>query len=49
MQSLARDLVDAGELDRDCIDRFVAVVHDAARSDRFAMSLTMFALVSRAD
>jgi len=43
MQSLARDLVDAGELDRDCIDRFIAVVHDAARSDRFVMSLTMFA------
>jgi hypothetical protein len=40
-------LIDAGELDRDGIDHFIAVVHNAARADRFAMSLMMFAVVAR--
>jgi hypothetical protein len=47
MRSLAEDLIDAGELDRDGIDHFNAVVHNAARADRFAMSLTTFAVVTR--
>lgn len=48
MQSLADDLVEAGQLDRAAGDRFVATIHDAARQDRFAMALTMFAVVGRA-
>jgi hypothetical protein len=43
----AEDLIDAGELDRDGIDHFIAVVHNAARANRLAMSLTMFAVVAR--
>lgn len=47
MRSLAEDLIDAGELDQDSLERFIAVVHDAARANRFSMSLTMFAVVAR--
>lgn len=47
MRSLAEDLVDAGELDPGDVDRFVVVVHEAARAERFSMSLTMFAVVAR--
>ena len=47
MRSLGDDLVDAGELDRHDVDRFVAVVEDAARANQFSMSLTMFAAVAR--
>lgn len=46
MQSLAEDVVDAGHLDRDEVDGFVATIHDAARRGRFSMSLTMHALVA---
>jgi hypothetical protein len=47
MRSLAEDLIDAGELDRHDLGRFIAIVHDAARANRFSMSLTMFAVVAR--
>ena len=40
-------LLNAIGLDNDGIDHFIAVVHNAARADRFAMSLTMFAVVAR--
>jgi SAM-dependent methyltransferase len=47
MRSLADDLVDAGQIDPVGADRFVATIHDAARRDRFAMALTMHAVVAR--
>ncbi len=46
MRSLADDLVEAGQLDQSGADAFVATIHDAARSGRFAMELTMFAVVA---
>jgi SAM-dependent methyltransferase len=46
MASLADDLADAGTLDRAGADRFLATVQDAARRDRFSMTLTMFGLVA---
>lgn len=50
MRSLAEDLVDIGEMDAGGIDRFVATIHEAARRDEFAMSLTMYAVLAiRAD
>jgi SAM-dependent methyltransferase len=48
MTSLADDLVDAGQLAPGDRGTFVAKVHDAARAGRFALSLTMFAVVGRA-
>jgi ubiquinone/menaquinone biosynthesis C-methylase UbiE len=48
MRSLADDLVDAGELDPAGADAFVATVHGAAHAGRFAMSLSMFAVVATA-
>lgn len=46
MESLAGDLVDAGQLDPLDADGFVTTIHDAARRDRFSMSLTMYAVVA---
>ena len=46
MSSLAEDLVDAGQLGADTVDRFVSTIHVAAREGRFAMSLTMFGAVA---
>ena len=48
MSSLAEDLVDAGQLPAGDQDRFVSTVHDAARTGRFSMRLTMYAVVLRA-
>jgi SAM-dependent methyltransferase len=47
MPSLADDLVAAGQLGPAEAGRFVATIHDAARQDRFSMSLTMFAVVAQ--
>ena len=46
MRSLADDLVATGQLNEADVDRFVSTVHDAARSDHFSMSLTMFAVIA---
>jgi SAM-dependent methyltransferase len=46
MRSLADDLVDTGQLEPGETERFVSAIHDAARHDRFSMSLTMFAVVA---
>ena len=48
MQSLADDLVSAGELGSHDRDRFVETIHAAARAGRFSMQLTMHALVAAA-
>lgn len=45
MESLADDLVDAGQLEPTGTAEFVATIHDAARRGRFAMSLTMYAAI----
>ena len=44
MRELAKDVVDAGELDASDFGRFVATADDAARTGRFTMSLTMHAV-----
>lgn len=46
MQDLAPDVIDAGELDARELDRFVTTAHDAARTGRFTMSLTMYAVAA---
>ena len=46
MTSLADDLVDAGQLLDSDRQRFVSTIHQAARDGRFAMTLTMFAVVA---
>jgi SAM-dependent methyltransferase len=46
MTSLAEDLVKAGQLESGAVRRFVETIHEAARSQRFAMSLTMHAMVA---
>ena len=46
MSSLAEDLVDAGQLAADDRDRFVSIIHAAAREGRFSMALTMFGVVA---
>lgn len=46
MGSLSDDLVDTGRLDPGETEWFVSMIHDAARHDRFSMSLTMFAVVA---
>ena len=46
IQSLADDLVDAGELECDARDWFVDTICKAARSKRFEMSLTMHGLIA---
>lgn len=47
MRSLAEDLVAADQLVPAEADQFVATVQAAARSGRFSMSLTMFAVVAK--
>lgn len=46
MESLATDLVEAGHLEVHEADAFVSTIKSAARERRFAMSLTMFAVVA---
>jgi SAM-dependent methyltransferase len=46
MPELAQDVIDAGELGANELDRFVTTVHDAARQGRFTMSLTMYAVAA---
>lgn len=46
MESLAEDLVTAGELESVDTAGFVSTVHEAARQGHFFMSLTMFAVVA---
>lgn len=46
MASLAEDLVEAGQLESGGVRRFVETIHAAARSQRFAMSLTMHAVIA---
>ena len=46
MQSLAEDLVAADQLAPAERDRFVSRIEEAAREDRFSMSLTMYAIVA---
>ncbi len=46
MESLAEDLIDAKQLDPNGAADFVASVHDAARQDRFTMSLRMHAVIA---
>ena len=48
MASLADDLVATGHLEPGGQAAFVATVHDAARRGRFAMAITMFAVVATA-
>lgn len=45
LASLAGDLVEAGHLDAGAVGRFVETIHEAARTRRFAMSLTMHGMV----
>jgi SAM-dependent methyltransferase len=46
MESLADDLVAAGELNSDDTDGFVATIREAARQGHFFMSLAMFAVIA---
>ncbi len=46
MASLAEDLVESGHLEPGAVSRFVDEIHDAARQQRFEMSLRMYALVA---
>lgn len=46
MRSLAEDLVSVGQLGPSEIDQFVSTVHDAARNDRFSMSVIVFAVIA---
>ena len=46
MESLAEDLIDAKQLNPVDAASFVAAIHNAARQDRFAMTLTMHAVVA---
>lgn len=46
MRELAQDVIDAGELDANELDRFVTTAHNAARHGRFTMSLTMHAVAA---
>lgn len=46
MASLAQDLVEAGLLEPGAVRRFVETIHEAARSQRFEMSLTMHAVIA---
>lgn len=47
MRGLGEDMIDARELDPTDLEGFVAAAHGAARDGRFAMSLTMHAVVGR--
>lgn len=46
MESLAEDLAERGQLESGDVTRFVAQIHEAARHQRFEMSLTMHAVVA---
>ena len=46
MQSLADDLVDKGQLEHNDVPSFVDQIHEAARRQRFNMSLTMHAVIA---
>jgi SAM-dependent methyltransferase len=46
MRELAQDVIDAGELNKHELDRFVTVAHEAARQGRFTMALTMHAVAA---
>ena len=48
MESLADDLVDAGQLALGASDGFVSTIRHAALHDRFSMALTMHAVVAAA-
>ena len=48
MQSLADDLVDAGQLAPADRDGFVSTIRQAALRDQFSMALTMYAVVAAA-
>jgi polyhydroxyalkanoate synthesis regulator phasin len=46
MTSLAEDLVQTGQLEAGEVTRFVGKIHEAARRQRFKMSLTMHAVIA---
>ncbi len=46
MTSVAEDLIESGHLGPEAAPEFVGQIHDAARQQRFRMSLTMHALVA---
>ncbi|WP_395155427.1 methyltransferase domain-containing protein [Ilumatobacter sp.] len=46
MTSLAEDLVEKGQLEAGDVSRFVGKIHEAARRQRFNMSLTMHAAIA---
>jgi LmbE family N-acetylglucosaminyl deacetylase len=48
MAVMAEPLVDAGQLGKDEVDRFVETVEQAARQGRFTMRLTMHSLIAAA-
>ena len=47
VHDVVRDLVDGGFFPKGTADRFMAQTLEAARGDRFCMSLTMVAVVGR--
>ena len=46
MASLAEDLVEKGQLEPGAVSQFVGEIHEAARRQRFKMSLTMHAVIA---
>jgi hypothetical protein len=46
MDGLIDDLVTTGHIDHTDADRFVSIIHDAAHTGHFSMSLTMFAVIA---
>ena len=46
MTSLAEDLVEKGQLEPGAVSQFVGEIHEAARRQRFKMSLTMHAVIA---
>ncbi len=46
MASLAEDLVETGQLEASAVPVFVDTIHEAARTQRFVMSLTMHAVIA---
>ncbi|MGI8793954.1 MAG: methyltransferase domain-containing protein [Acidimicrobiales bacterium] len=46
MTSLADDVIERGHLALNDRERFVSTIHQAARDDRFSMTLTMFAIIA---
>lgn len=47
MTSLADDLIAAGQLEAAARDEFIATIHDAARSGKFRMFLSMYGVVAQ--